>query len=89
MRVGAAIKRQLGLKVTMEIPPLEQRVIYDEEHRKHVAFATTSVVYLSSDKGQLEIRVCDTCGYEDVACLHVKNKIDGIKLKLICRLCGM
>lgn len=82
------IGKELGMKVTTEIHPLDEKPIYSEEHKSHLTFATTTVVYIRNDLGELEIRICDSCGYEDVTCLHIKNVKNFEKLKITCLLCG-
>ena len=72
---------------TYLIPPVTP-TIWLKEHEDHLAFAPTTVLYLKNVLGELEIRVCDTCGYEDVRCLHIKNEIDHKKRLIECRLCG-
>ncbi len=82
------IGKELGMKVTSEIHPLEDKVIYSEEHKKHLSFIPTTVVFVRNDLGEIEIRTCTSCGYEDVTCLHTKNDIDFELLKIRCLLCG-
>lgn len=67
---------------------LEKHTIWLREHEEHLAFAPVAVVYLKSIFGEIEIRICELCGYEDVFCLHTKNVVDTKTLFIECRLCG-
>ena len=81
-------------EATVEIATEGDKPIYLKEHEEHYLFAPTTVVYMKNILGELEIRVCTICDYEDVVCLHIKNsKLVlrtplGPKFTIECLLCG-
>lgn len=65
------------------------RPIWLAEHEEcDKMFTPQVVVYMVNIKGKIQITVCPTCGYEDVQCLHLNNKIDQKLATITCLLCG-
>jgi len=62
--------------------------VYLKEHADHLEFAPNSVVYLSNHLGELQIKICDLCGYETIRCMHIRNRTDFEKNTITCLLCG-
>lgn len=76
-----------ALKETTEILVID-KPIYLKEHEEHLSFVTNDVVYMVNMLGRIVIRVCSACGYEDVTCLHIHNKMNFKELQITCLLCG-
>lgn len=51
-------------------------------------FTSYSYVNISSKLGKITVKICDTCGYEDVQCLHVNNTVNTELITMDCTLCG-
>lgn len=73
----------------MSIETTEVRPIWLKKHEEcDEMFTPSSPIYLSSNLGKVRINVCESCGYEDVECLHIYNRIDSTKVEISCMLCG-
>ena len=64
-------------------------MIWLKEHEEcDDMFTPQVVVHMSNVKGKIQIKVCPHCGYEDVQCLHLVNKVDEKNHTIECLLCG-
>lgn len=68
------------------VPLQEDKPIYLKEHEEHWMFSSLTVLHIKNVLGEIEMKVCDECGYEDVKCLHIKNTVSSYTIT--CLLCG-
>lgn len=63
--------------------------IWLKEHEEcDEMFTPQDHVTMGSILGKVSISICTRCGYEDVNCMHIYNRIDSQNVEIECLLCG-
>lgn len=73
----------------MTIEATETKPIWLKEHEEcSVLFTPNDLITVASIRGKIQITICSSCGYKDVECLHLYNRIELSPPKITCLLCG-